>query len=187
MLPPNGCKKAEQAARAAQREVTAPQADTNQDEYVALGEAARHLGVVPDALRPTCDDLAAVGAEPELAVSRMLETIARLSAEKASVLVARLQRVGSDKMVILYGGALHNDVDPKPERLPWSYGPALMKATNGRYVELDIFAPEAIQDTATWRALPWYAQYDGTAFGAYAVLFHPAAASWVLILPKSAP
>ena len=62
-----------------------------------------------------------------------------------------------------------------------------MRVTKGRYVELDLFVPEAIQDSPSWRAFPWYAHYDRTAYGSYAVLLHPSAASWVLVLPRSAP
>jgi hypothetical protein len=131
--------------------------------------------------------LAAVATAGELAVSRMLETISRLSRQKATELLMRSQNLRLEKMVVLYGGALHNDVDPKPERVAWSYGPDLVRATKGRYVELDVFVAGAIQDTPSWRAFTWYPYYDRVAHAASATLFHPGPSSWVLIFRNAAP
>jgi hypothetical protein len=89
-------------------------------------------------------------------------------------------------MVVLYGGALHNDLAPKPGREPWSFGPDLARATGGRYVELDVFVPESIQDTESWRAFAWYSRYDPAAHGGGAVLFRTAPSTFTLIFPRSA-
>ena len=185
MLPPKGCKPAEQEVRTQQREVTKHQAASNQSEYVTMGDAARKLGVIPDALRPTCDDLDRAAKAGDGAIATMLETIARLAGSKAKDLVARNQKLGEGKMVVLYGGALHNDATPKPERAAWSFGPDLVKATNGRYVELDVFVPESIQDTDSWKAMPWYAHYDRAAHASATVLFKTGPSSWALIFPKT--
>lgn len=188
MLPPKSCAKpaAEKQVRAQQREVTQHQAEGNQNEYLAMNEAARKAAVLPDALRPTCADLEAAAKAGDGAVPKMLETIARLAGDKGAELVARNQKAGADKVVVLYGGALHNDAEPRPERAAWSFGPALIKATGGRYVELDMFVPESIQDTESWKAMPWHAHYDRAAHGASTVLFQTGPASWVLIFPKTA-
>jgi hypothetical protein len=188
MLPPKGCAKAEQEVRTQQKEVTKQQASTNQNEYVVLGDAARRAGIVPDALRPTCQDLDAAAKAGDQAVPVMLETIARLSRIKAAELLARNDQSpqAKDKMVILYGGALHNDLAPKPGRETWSFGPELARATGGRYVELDVFVPESIQDTDSWRAFAWYSRYDPAAHGGSTVLFRTAPSTFALIFPKSA-
>lgn len=188
MLPPTGCAKAEKEVRTQQKEVTKQQASTNQNEYVVLGEAARRFGVVPDALRPTCADLDAAAKAGDQAVPVMLETIARLSRAKASELLARNEKsaLDKDKMVVLYGGALHNDLTPKPGREAWSFGPDLARATGGRYVELDVFVPESIQDTDAWRAFPWYSRYDREAHGGSTVLFRTGPSTFAMIFPKTA-
>jgi hypothetical protein len=185
MLPPKGCKPAEQEVRTKQKEVTAHQAESNQSEYVTMGDAARKLGVVPDALRPSCADLEAVARAGDGSIPTMLETIARLAGGKARELLARNRKLGVEKMVVLYGGALHNDVTPRPERASWSFGPDLTQATGGRYVELDVFVPEAIQDTDSWKAMPWYPHYDRAAHGGATALFQTGPASFVLIFPRS--
>jgi hypothetical protein len=186
MLPPKGCKPAEQQVREKQHEVTKQQAATNQSEYVTMGDAARKLGVIPDALRPSCEDLDAAAKAGDGAVPKMLETIARLAGNKAKELVARNQKLGAEKTVVLYGGALHNKVEPKAERAAWSFGPELMKATGGRYVELDVFVPESIQDTDAWKGFAWYQHYDRAAHAGATVLFKTGPASWALIFPKTA-
>lgn len=186
MLPPKGCKPAEEKVRTAQREVTQQQAASNQSEYVTMGEAARKLGIVPDALRPSCADLDGAAKAGDQAVLTMLEVIARLAGAKAKELVARNQKLGADKVVVLYGGAIHNDVSPGRERLAWSFGPDLAAATNGRYVELDIFVPESIRDSRSWKEMPWYHAYDPSAHGGSTVLFQTGPASWALIFPRTA-
>lgn len=187
MLPPKGCAKAEKEVRTQQKEVTQQQASTNQNEYVVLGEAARRAGIVPDALRPSCQDLDAAAKAGDQAVPVMLETIARLSKAKAAELLARNEKSpqDKDKMVILYGGALHNDLAPKPGREAWSFGPELLRVTNGRYVELDVFVPESIQDTESWRAFAWYSLYKPAEHGGSTVLFRTGPSTFALIFPKT--
>jgi hypothetical protein len=188
MLPPKGCQRpeAEKEVRVHQHEVTQHQADTNQSEYVTMGDAARKLGVIPDALRPSCADLEAAAQAGDGAVVKMLETIARLAGAKARELLARNEKLGAEKMVVLYGGALHDKANPKPERAAWSFGPELVRATGGRYVELDVFVPESIQDTDAWKAFAWYPYYDRAALGGGTALFRTGPASWALIFPKTA-
>ncbi len=187
MIPPKGCKpEVEQKVRAEQKQVTAPQADGNQAEYVALGEAARAIGVVPDGLRPSCadlDDVAKAGAD---AVPRMLDMIARLSAAKAKQLFDRDAVVSPEKLVVVYGGAMHNDLAPRAGREGFSFGPALAGVTGDRYLELDVFVPESIQDTETWRSFAWYPHYDRAAHGSKTALFRVGPRSFVLLFPRSA-
>jgi hypothetical protein len=185
MLPPKGCKPAEQKVRTHQREVTKHQAASNQNEYVTMGDAARKLGVIPDALRPTCADLDAAAKAGDLAIPRMLETIARLAGDKARELSARNEKLGQDRVVVLYGGALHNDASPAPEKASWSFGPGLDRATNGRYAELDVFVPESIQDTQAWQSMPWYPHYDKAAHAGVTVLFKTGPSSWAMIFPRT--
>lgn len=188
LIPPQGCKKpeAEKTVRAEQKQVTAPQADDNQAEYVALGEAARAMGVVPDGLRPSCADLEDAAKGGDDTIARMLGMIARLSAAKARSLYERDMAVSPDKVVVLYGGAMHNDLAPKAGREPFSFGPALAGVTGDRYVELDVFTPESIGDSDTWRGFAWYPHYDRAAHGGKTALFKVGPRSWVLVFPRAA-
>ena len=142
-----------------------------------MGEAARKLGIVPDLLRPGCDDLAAINDAGEDAIPRSLETIARLTTKQASKMLERSGR----KMVVTYGGALHNDAHPPPERASWSYGPALSQVVPGRYVELDLYIPELITGDESWQKQAWYGDWEKNKASGKVVLFRLAAKDYVLV------
>ena len=90
-------------------------------------------------------------------------------------------------MVVAYGGAMHNDLKPTPERKAWSFGPDLQAFTAGRYVELDLIVPEFVRDTDTWKSLVWYPYFQKDAHPDRTTLFRPNPGSYVLIFPKSQP
>jgi hypothetical protein len=162
MMPPGGCAAAVAEARREQEPVTAQHAATAQDEYVAMGERARALGVVPDMLRPTCADMEAIKHAGDDLVDVSLSTIARLARAQASRMIDRDALADADrgKMVVLYGGSLHNDLTPPPEAARWSYAPALAEAAQGRFTAIDLIVPEFVGDDAVWRALAWWPRYQ---------------------------
>jgi hypothetical protein len=178
------CGKPERLVRKAQGEVTRGQASTNRDEFVELARAAKSLGVQPHVLVPSCaeyDVIARSGAED---ISRMLEIIADRTARDVQAL---LRSPGPDaaarRLIVVYGGALHNDVVPRPGREAWSFGPRLVRHTSGKYVELDLIVREFIKDTESWRAQPWHRFFDARRHAGKAVLFQPAPQSYALIFP----
>ena len=89
MMPPKGCAKQTETMKSVQKPVVTQQAETNQNEYVLLGDAARKLGIVPDLLRPSCDDLAAINDAGDDAIDQSLQTIARLTSAQASKMLER--------------------------------------------------------------------------------------------------
>lgn len=181
MAPPSGCKQKTEEVRTKQKVVTEHQAENDQGEYVAMGTAAKKLGIVPDLLRPSCADLDAINKAGEEAVLVSLETIARLTREQAKALLVRNQDRGGEALVVTYGGAMHNDIDPPKDKRTWSYGPDLSAAAKGRYVELDMFVPEFIASTDAWKKFAWYEHFDKSAHPAQVTLFHPAPQSYVMI------
>ena len=185
MLPNDKCKKETKQVQKQQKPVTAPQAETNQNEYVVLGQKAKAAGIVPDLLRPSCDDLTKITEAGASDIGVMLETIARLTKNVVQSELDRNKKASKDLMVVAYGGALHNDIEPRQGREAWSYGPALAAASGQRYVELDLIVPEYIKDSETWTSLPWYSHYDREKLGDKTVLFSPRAGSYVLIFPLS--
>jgi hypothetical protein len=193
MMPPSGCADASAKARAEQEPITSRQAEGDQGDYVAMGERARTLGIVPDMLRPTCADMEAIGAAGDETVDVSLRTIARLTATQAARLVARDARssVDREKVVVIYGGALHNDLPPpagsslvRPE---WSYAPAVDAVAGGRLIALDLIVPEYIGDDATWRSLPWWPHFDRRRQAGKVTLFRTGERSYTLILRPSQP
>src|ERR1700678_824495 len=123
MMPPGGCADAAEEVREKQAAVTTRQAATDQNEYVVMGEKARSLGVVPDMLRPSCADLDRVRAAGDDAIGASLELIAHLTLRQATRLVERDARSDADagKIVVVYGGLLHNDLAASDDAARWSY------------------------------------------------------------------
>jgi hypothetical protein len=164
MMPPDGCVDAASEARRKQAPVTSRHAESDQNEYFAMGERARALGIVPDMLRPTCADMDAIVHAGDDMVDVSLTTIARLSREQAIRLVDRdaLSDADRGKMVVLYGGALHNDLHPPAgsDGARWSYAPELDAHVHGRLRVLDLIVPEYIGEDETWRSLPWWTAYE---------------------------
>lgn len=186
MNPPAGCAPTTEVVRKQQSVVTRQQAPTDQGEYAAMGARARELGIVPDLLRPTCADLEAVKGAGEDAVSASLEMIARLTKKQVEALLDRDARTPGEegKLVVTYGGAIHNDPEPAPERAGWAFGPALSAYARGRYVAVDLYVPELMDDTEAWRKLPFYRHYDPARLGAKTTVFRQGA-TFVIVLPRS--
>lgn len=190
MLPPDGCVDAVAEVRREQEPVTSQQAEADADEYVVMGQRARQLGIVPDTLRPTCRDMDSIQqASAADVIDLSLTTIARLSCTQAARLVDRdaLSDADCGKMVVIYGGALHNDLSPAPEAARWSYAPQLDAHVGGRFAAIDLVVPEFIGLDATWASLPWWPHYDKKRLGRKATLFRTAPQSFVLVFPVAAP
>jgi hypothetical protein len=167
-----------------QAAVTAPQAATNQNEFMELGHRAKSLGIMPHALVPSCEQyqkIAGAGADD---IAEMLAMIKTVTARDVTELLAKR---GPERLVVAYGGAMHNDLAPRSGREDFSFGPELAAATSQRYVELDLVVPEQIKDNETWKALPWYAQYSVEKADDGAFLLSWAPHAYALVFPKSAP
>lgn len=181
------CGRVEQRVAEQQRPVTEPQAASNQSEFFALAERAKSLGIRPLPLRPTCEEYAAITRAGAADVDLMLRTIADASVRTFSALLDAPPKAGSPTLLLAYGGALHNDLMPRPGREHWSFGPALREKVAERYLELDLIVPEYVKDTESWRAFPWYDAYQSVRDRKQTLLFNPSRGSFVLVFPRSSP
>jgi hypothetical protein len=185
LLPNPACAPAAKEAKEKQKVVTEHQAKTDQNDYVALGTAAKALGIRPHALEPTCDDLSRIAKAGPDVVTVSLDVVTRLAKETISRFVATNDVAKNGRMVVVYGGAMHNDVAPPPERAGWSFGPAMQELTRGRYTEVDLIVPESISDSPAWRSLPWVPGFDRDAHPRDAVVLSPAPRGYVLVFPRT--
>ena len=185
LLPNASCRREAEKARQEQKVVTEKQAPADQNDYVALANAARALGIVPHALEPTCDDLARIAAAGRDAVVASLDVVTRLARENLTRLYEQNAARSDPRFVVGYGGAMHNDVDPRPGREQWSFGPELARLTGGRYVEVDLIVPEFISDSPAWQALPWLPFYDAGAHPESVTLLTPKNDSFVIVFART--
>lgn len=180
------CNKKKVAAVAEQqKEVTRDQAEGNQNEFVALGNKAKELGIQPHVLRPSCDQYDEIVSAGVDGIPKMLAMIKALTEAKAKELLDRNRAAGADKIVITYGGAMHNDLAPKPGREEWSFGRELAAAAGGRYVEIDLIVPQFIKDNASWRGLPWFEHFEKGKNPTRATLFNPGDNAYALVFAAS--
>jgi hypothetical protein len=175
-------KTVERATRA-QAPVTEQQAKGNQNEFVTLGKYAQRLGIEPQALTPECAEYDSAAAAGEASVERLLTLIAQKTQGSVEALLVKPET--SSELIVTYGGALHNDLSPRPGQESWSFGPQLARATHGRYLELDLIVPEFVKDTEAWRGLPWFSAFDREHLSGETLLYRPAPGSFALIFPKT--
>lgn len=178
------CGKVEQKVQQQQAEVTAPQAATNQNEFMELGHRAKALRIQPHALVPSCEQyqkIAGAGADDVVEMLTMVRDVTERDLREL------LSKRDPERLIVAYGGMMHNDIVPREGREDFTFGPALVAAIQERYVELDLVVPEQIKDTELWRSLPWHAHYFRQNAGDEAFLFSWAPHAYALIFPKSKP
>lgn len=178
-------KKKEQEVAQQQKEVTQAQSASNPNEFVKLGEKSRSLDIVPFLLKPTCADYDTIRNAGDEAVLEMLSMITRNMRDKAKALYGETVKKAPGKMVVTYGGALHNDRAPKSGREAWSFAKELDEVVGGRYVELDLIVPEFIKDNDSWKSLLWFDAYDANRFGTVTVLIAMGPRSYALVFPRT--
>jgi hypothetical protein len=191
-------KKEIAAVQTAQREVTQNQAKTNQGDFIALYSGARAAGLHAHLLVPNCDEYGKIIASGGGDIDMMLSLIARLSGDKIETLLAGSNADAGTaasastpndagdalRMIVAYGGAMHNDSAPRPGREAWSYGPRIAGKHTG-YVELDLVIPEFVKDTDAWKAQPWYPSFTRGAQGSKTLLYTVRPGSYVLVFPET--
>jgi len=179
------CKPTEQVEQNVHKPVTKNQAAGNQNEFVTLGHRSKGMGIQPHVLRPTCEAYGEIASAGPDGIVATLSLIAKLTDELVRRILARNAKTDVDKIVVAYGGAMHNDLTPRAGREAWSFGPALRETVDGRYIELDIFVPELIGDSDSWKAFGWYAHYDRAKHGAKVTLFRMGEHSFVMVFAAS--
>ena len=164
----------------AQREVVKHQAEENQNEFVDLFKTSIKVGLKSHVLVPSCDDYGRILDAGAGDIQTMLELIARLSGDKAEKLTTENP---NGLPVLLYGGAIHNDLSPGPGRGSFSYGPRLDNVTDHRYVEVDLIVPEFVGDNDIWQSQPWYGMFDPKEKRSETLLIEVQKNSFVLVFP----
>jgi len=151
---------AEERAAVQEVEKTTERPKHVENELVTLIERARQLGVSPQVLSIDCAAYQQMRGGAGLDVEKTLQvTTDALEKKLMAVLDAGHAEPGR-KLVVVYGGALHNDLYPSPDLARYSFGPAVYRRVEGAYVEIDLFLPPLIE--ASRRLLvtePWFRAY----------------------------
>lgn len=177
------CGKAESAAVGDVKKTTERPAKT-EDELVTLVKQAKAAGVLPHILKLSCTDYQELIGSGEVDYDKLLKLITELLQKKITAVVARRTGEGSAKRVLVYGGAVHNDLSPKPELVAYSFGPALKQEYGARYVELDLYVPEFIERDQSLTQASFYLEYKKRVRPGQAAVVERAPGSFILIFPR---
>jgi hypothetical protein len=174
-----GCGAVEEVVVEVLPEATRRPVET-EDAITRLARVARELGVAPHALELSCADYeAVVGPEAEIVYDQLLGVMTR---ELGALAQQGLDT--PDATVILYGGAVHNDLHPRPALAPYSYAATLAaQPGGGAYMELDLYPPAMAQAQAGFAEEAWYPLIEQAGPG-HLVLYEREPRSLVVLLPS---
>lgn len=179
------CGEVENQATAAVAKTTQRPA-TTEDELTTLLDRSFKLGLANHILLLGCDEYRSMlGADGELDGEKSLMLVRRKVEEKT--LEAREKGEGGvpGRAIVLYGGALHNDLFPAEGFEGVTFGPSLREATDGGYVELDLLVPEYVENYEDLKKEPWFAEAMKLSRAGKTVLVSPGPDTRVLIFPRT--
>ena len=128
-----------------------------ESEIMRLLRQAKELGVAPHVLDIGCDEykeLAGGGRRRRLRPAADDDQPAPRAGRSGRRLL--LPRTPGRPLVVVYGGALHNDLYPDATLAKYTFGRAIHAITRGAYREIDLYVPEMVDATPALKAEPWY-------------------------------
>jgi hypothetical protein len=184
-----GCGKIETAVIKEVEEVS-KRPKTTENETIRLLKTAKSLGIQPHILEVECDDYKRVfETDKEVDYFLMLELVGQLLREKGKkVFLHRVNKQPENrplkKMILIYGGAVHNDIAPEKEWETVSFGPAMNTLSKQRYISVDLYVPEFIKGSNLVKNRPWYPLFEENASKSNVLLIKKTVNSYIIILKK---
>jgi len=149
-----------------------------QMEIMRLRRASAQLGIVPHDLPMTCLEQDSL-LNGRIDYLLLLEVITQKLHDEARALA----EADPDHAVIVYGGALHNDLYPRWPLEELSYALPLQRELGaGSVLEIDLVSPEIVASLAMVREEPWFPLLARASPGR-AIVWRRAPSSYVVILP----
>jgi len=155
-----------------------------ENEIVRLLRRAKELGVAPHVLDVDCHEYQSLATRGGGVDYDRLLTLTGQHLGRAIEQALALPRPADRPLVLVYGGALHNDLQPSAELAKYSFGPAIDSLTHGDYREIDLYVPELVATLPTLRAERWYAAWRPTRAGPGATLIRRQPRSAVMLFEQ---
>lgn len=174
----DGCLPSRKVKDEVQQETGRPPSTATDIEALVMKSAKKKL--VTHGLAMTCIEhgslLDAMGRVDFL---RLLELVT----EKLGTTTKELaEHPDDDRAVIVYGGAVHNDLYPRWQLETLSYAHELDEELHGGVVEIDLVVPEVIAPMGMVRSEPWF-PLIGRASPDRVMVWKRGPKSFVVILP----
>jgi hypothetical protein len=159
-----------------------------ESEIMKVLRRAKELGVAPHVLDVGCDEYKVLagpsGNGGPLDYDKLL-TITNQHLERAIGQGLLLARRPGRPLVIVYGGALHNDLHPDPSLAKYTFGRHVHAATRGAYREVDLYVPEMIDTTPALKNEPWYRAWQHAGGAAGVVVIERSPRSAIVVFPRA--
>ncbi len=153
-----------------------------ENEIVRLLRRAKELGVAPHVLDVDCHEYEGVQTAGGVDYDRLLK-LTRAHLQRAIQQGLALPRPAGRPLVLVYGGALHNDLRPSGALADYSFGPAIDALTGGEYREVDLYVPELVQALPALRSEAWVPVWQAAARPGATVLIHRGPRSAIVVFP----
>jgi len=164
-----------------------------ESEIMKLLRRAKELGVAPHVLEIGCDEYEVLSGQSGSAGSAgtagaidydKLLTITNSHLERAIGQALLLPRAPGRPLIVVYGGALHNDLYPEATLAKYTFGRHVHAATRGAYREIDLYVPEMVDTTPALKAEPWYRAWQGAGGGAGVVVVQRGPRSAIVVFQR---
>ncbi len=162
------------------------------NELGILVDTSRLRGIRAHPMRVTCEDYAAMAGGDDDAIVHMLDLTTAELARLANTLLTRAAAPAPapersptpppPPLVVLYGGALHNDRFPTDGLSSWSYSALVEAASERTYLEIDLIAPELAEGDPALAAQPWAPLLGASS---RVVTYRRGERSYVIVLPRA--
>jgi hypothetical protein len=181
------CGEAEERVTTDVARTTERPAET-ESEIVRLLRRAKESGVAPHVLSVSCAEYETLHGKGGVDYDKLLKLTER-HLETAIRQALYLPRSAQRPLVLVYGGALHNDLHPARTLAPYAFGPAIHAMLKGDYREVDLYVPEFIDRLPAVKGERWYDVWRETAAkDAAAVIAVPRSArSTIVVFPRGVP
>ncbi|MBL8025629.1 MAG: hypothetical protein JNL74_04425 [Fibrobacteres bacterium] len=187
-IPDGNCGKAEEQASAGIEE-TISRPETTQDELVDLIIKSDSLKIKPHILKLSCEEYDNMLLEDgDLDYDTLMNLVTRKISEKAcSLFNLNVVDIERKQRVIIYGGAMHNDVKPDSGYEDFSFADKLQKSTKGSYLEIDLIVPEFAEaaSDSLMQTEEWYKIMHKNANPNSVLLINPRPYQYIIVLKST--
>jgi hypothetical protein len=178
------CGATEKQASAAVAKTT-QRPDSTEDELTRLLDRTYAMGVKNHILLVDCDDYRSMLDDAGALDAEASLLLVRRKVEEKALEALEKGEVDAGQLLLLYGGALHNDLAPLPQWREYAFGGSLSRAVDGGYVELDLLVPEYVADDEDLLLEPWFAGALKLAKAGKTVLVNPHPDVYLLLFPRT--
>jgi hypothetical protein len=159
---------------------------TTEDELTTLLNRSDALGLKNHILLLTCDEYKSMlGSDGQLDGEKSLTLVRHKVEDKADEVREKGEAGTRERMLVLYGGALHNDLEPAPGFEGVTFGPTLQHETDGGYLEVDLLVPEYVEGDDDLKKESWFDEAMKLSATGKTVLVSPGPDTYQLLFART--